>query len=229
MKKVFIATPAYGGNCSILYMRNMIDLVIALSQNGYDSMFYDLSNESLINRARNNLTKKFLDTDSDYLLFIDADQGFNAAGILRMLKEDVDVIGATVPLKEINWKSVKEAILSGQKNIQDFTSVYNVNATEEQVKDLQPNTMFEVNNVGTGLMLIKRHVFEKMIPTTESYFGDQSLNRGEKIYNFWNIGIFNDRLYSEDFYFCAKWKELGGKVYAAPYVGVTHMGTYPFR
>lgn len=229
MKKVFIATPAYGGNCSILYMKNMIDLVFALSAAGYNSMFADLSNESLINRARNNLTKKFLDTDADYLLFIDADEGFSAEGVIKMLKEDVDIIGATVPLKEINWDSVKAAAIAGAEDLQRYTGVYNVNATADQTQGIDPNSMFEVNNVGTGLMLIKRHVFEKMIPITESYRSDQSPNKGETVYNFWNIGIFNNRLLSEDFYFCTKWKELGGKIYAAPYVQVTHMGTYPFR
>jgi hypothetical protein len=34
---------------------------------------------------------------------------------------------------------------------------------------------------------------------------------------------------SEDYYFCKKWQELGGKVYAAPWVQISHFGSYEFK
>jgi hypothetical protein len=230
MSKVLIATPAYGGNCSILYAKCLVDLTFLLQSKGHETSFVDVSNESLINRARNTLTQIFLSKDFDYLLFIDADQGFSAPGVLRMLEEDVDVIGAAVPLKQINWPKVIDAISNGKTDVENYTGVYNVNVVQEQLDAAIPGEKVEVNNVGTGIMLIKRHVFEQMIPITPYYLSNQPINKDTIIYNFWSIEIDEtNRLLSEDYYFCQKWKSLGGKVYVAPYVGVTHMGTYPFK
>jgi hypothetical protein len=36
-------------------------------------------------------------------------------------------------------------------------------------------------------------------------------------------------LLSEDYQFCKLWKESGGKIYLAPYVRVSHAGTYWFK
>jgi hypothetical protein len=33
---------------------------------------------------------------------------------------------------------------------------------------------------------------------------------------------------SEDFYFCRQWQKLGNKVYAAPWIHITHAGEYEF-
>ena len=35
-------------------------------------------------------------------------------------------------------------------------------------------------------------------------------------------------LLSEDYYFCRKWREIGGDVWCAPWVKLTHWGTHPF-
>ena len=81
-------------------------LVMKLTLKGYKVTFNDLYNESLINRARNTLTELFLRSDADYLLFIDGDEGFNADGVIDMIDTGLDVIGAAVPMKAINWANV---------------------------------------------------------------------------------------------------------------------------
>jgi hypothetical protein len=35
-------------------------------------------------------------------------------------------------------------------------------------------------------------------------------------------------LLSEDYHFCRKWREMGGEVFAAPWVKVVHAGEYIF-
>lgn len=235
--RISIATPMYGGVCHGIFMKSMISLTSQLKQLGYEVFYHDLYNESLITRARNSLTELFLRTESDYLLFIDADQGFDAAAVCRMIQEDVDLIGAPVPMKGINWEKVGAAAREGKTDLNRHTSIYNVNITADQKKVLleNPNQKVEVLYVGSGLMLIKRSVFEALKKHVGVYNIDQSgigtIEKGSPIHDFWHTAIDPEskRLLSEDYQFCQLWKNIGGKIYLAPYVRVTHAGTYWFE
>lgn len=237
MAVITVATPMYGGMCSGAYTRSLMALIENLKIKGHTPIYLDLSNESLINRARNTLTEMFLRTPSDYLLFIDADQGFDHNAVIKMIEEDVDIIGAAVPMKAINWERVATAAKEGKENLDRFTALYNVNMSKEQKKAMseKPGEKVEVDYIGTGLLLIKRNVFEVLKEYVGSYRSDQQhiggINFGEAIYDFWKTTIDPDseRLLSEDYYFCKLWKEQGGKIYLAPYVKVVHVGTYWFR
>jgi hypothetical protein len=217
MAHITLATPMYGGVCSGAFMKSVLQLAQAVSNSGHQLNFIDLSNESLITRARNTLTEMFLRSMSDYLLFIDADQGFDAQAVVRMIDENVDLIGAAVPMKAINWARVKKAVLDGKENLEN------------------PNTIAEVDYMGTGLMLISRNVFETIKKDIKQYRCDQpqigSIVFGDPIYDFWQTTIDDEseRLLSEDYQFCKLWKESGGKIYLAPYVRVSHAGTYWFK
>jgi len=237
MKAITIATPMYGGVCHGAYLKSLISLINILGQNGYKVSYIDLANESLITRARNTLTEMFLRTGNDYLLFIDSDQGFNAEAVLKMIQEDLDLVGAAVPMKGINWDNVKKAALEKKEDLSRHTSIYNVNISEEQKKVFRedPSSTLEVDYIGTGLMLISRNVFQKLKEHTPSYKSDQmnsgGIVYGETIYDFWRTGIDpeSNRLLSEDYNFCKMWKSIGGKIYLAPYVKVVHVGTYWFK
>lgn len=237
MKGITIATPMYGGVCHGAYLKSMLNLVAGLSKKGYKVNYQDLSNESLITRARNTLTEMFLRTYNDYLLFIDSDQGFDPDMVIKMIEENEMLVGAAVPMKGINWESVRNAAKNDKKNLSDFTSIYNVNISKEQKEILKqnPGKKVEVDYIGSGLMLIHRNVFQKLKEHTPSYISDQEsvggISYGETVYDFWRTEIDpeSNRLLSEDYNFCKMWKNLGGKIYLAPYVKVVHVGTYWFK
>jgi hypothetical protein len=237
MKSITIATPMYGGICHGAYLKSIINLVNLLSKKGYSVNYSELSNESLITRARNTLTEIFLRTGNDYLLFIDSDQGFNADQVVKMIDENEMLIGAAVPMKGINWERVRAAAKADKENISNFTSIYNVNISNEQKEELKknPTQKVEVDYVGSGLMLIHRNVFQILKEFTPSYRSDQhsigGIEYGETIYDFWRTEIepISKRLLSEDYNFCKIWRDNGGKIYLAPYVKVVHVGTYWFK
>lgn len=235
--KISIATPMYGGVCHGIFLKSLMTLIEQLKSRGHEVLYHDLYNESLITRARNSLTEIFLRSGSDYLVFIDADQGFDAAGVCRMIEEDVDIIGAPVPMKGINWEKVGQAARDGKTDLSKHTAIYNVNINKEQKAMLMenPTEKVEVIYVGTGLVAIKRHVFDLLKTNVGQYRTDQNglgnIQKGDGIYDFWNTGIdsASERLLSEDYQFCQLWKNTGGKIYLAPYVKVTHAGTYWFE
>lgn len=237
MSKILIATPMYGGNCSGVFTKSLFALIDLLRANGHEVMYYDLYNESLITRARNTLTAAFLKTDATHLLFIDADEGFAAEGILKMIQEDVGIIGAPVPMKGINWERVRAAAKEDKQDLDNYTGIYNLNIRNKEDLELlknNPESKIPVHNIGTGLMLIKREVFEQLLDSVETYKSDQptmyNVERDSIVHNFWTISVDeNQRLLSEDYNFCKLWKEKGNEVYIAPYARVMHAGSYWFK
>jgi hypothetical protein len=119
-KKLFIATPMYGGMAHGLYMKACLDLQNIMSKYGVETKFSFLFNESLITRARNYLVDEFLRSDSTHMLFIDADVHFNGQDIVALLALDKDVIGGPYPKKSINWRNVMRTVLKNKDN-EEFT------------------------------------------------------------------------------------------------------------
>ena len=239
MIKLFIATPMYGGMCAGYYMQSIIQLLTTCQANGIDAHFSFMFNESLITRARNSLTQTFLKTECTHLMFIDSDIRFRAEDVIGMIYADKDVLCGIYPKKEINWYAVKNAMDRGVPfdQLKNHTGSFVVNLVdyvgEVTVPVSQP---VEIFNGGTGFMLIKREVFEKMGEVVPSYSNDVvdlsgQMKQMEEIKEFFTTSIEpgTNRLLSEDYHFCRTWREMGGKIYAAPWCQLAHIGTYAFE
>ena len=92
----------------------------------------------------------------------------------------------------------------------------------------------EIWNGGTGFMLIKRKVFDKLKKKLPSYVNDVNIINGKtqnRIVEYFACAIEDgtERLLSEDYYFCMKARQNGIKVHAAPWVQLGHFGTYLFE
>lgn len=230
--KVYIATPMYGGNCKSNYVASLYDLILKLQAQGHQIQYDILTNESLITRARNSIVHNFLKTDFEKLLFIDADQGFNADDIIRMLETDVDIIAAISPMKDINWDLVTKAIGAGESNYLQLSSYFAINP-DPSIETFEISMPLEVINIGTGLMSISRKVFEDLAPTRETYGAHLKgavINKSPEnmVLEFFKTEIEDGVLLSEDYYLCKEWRKLGNKVYAAPWARISHSGDYTF-
>ena len=236
--KIFIATPMYGGQCMGFYTQSLLNLQNVFQRQGYDSVFSFMFNESLIPRARNALVNGFLKTDCTHLFFIDADIKFNAAEVPLMVEADKDIICGIYPKKEINWHSVHEAMKSGvpQEEWKYHTGSFVVNlANYTGSVTVRADEPVEIWNGGTGFMLIKREVFDKLLPVTPKYTNDvldlEGNLKADQIIEYFACSIEpeTNRLLSEDYHFCKEWRDIGGKVWAAPWVNLSHIGTYAFE
>jgi hypothetical protein len=236
--KIFVATPMYGGLCVGGYTVGLLNSVQEFMRNGMQLYYAHLINESLITRARNTLAYDFLNTDATHLMFIDADITFNPEDIVSMVNADKDIICGLYPKKEINWRTVAEAVKSGveYQDLPNYTGSFVVNLVGDALQTTgDVNEPMEIDNGGTGFMLIKRNVFETLKPTVPTYTSDQILivdkNPVKKvIHEFFATSIdeVSNRLLSEDYHFCKIARLAGFKVYAAPWANLIHSGTYNF-
>ena len=133
-KKVFVATPMYGGMCAGYYTQSVMELNMALQKAQIEAQYSFMFNESLITRARNALTNAFLKSDCTHLMFIDSDIKFRSGDIMGMLEADKDLICGIYPKKEINWDSVKKAMDAGVTNdkLKNYTGSFVVNLVDYQ-------------------------------------------------------------------------------------------------
>ena len=59
-RKLFLATPMYGGQCAGMFARSVADLTALCTHYGIGLQMYFLFNESLITRARNYCCDEFV-------------------------------------------------------------------------------------------------------------------------------------------------------------------------
>ena len=237
--KIFVATPMYGGMCAGFYTQAIIQLLTTCQANGVDVEYSFMFNESLITRARNSLTHTFMQTDCSHLMFIDADIKFRAEDVIHMIRADKDILCGIYPKKEINWHSVKAAMDRGVPfdQLKSHTGSFVVNLVNYVGEVTVPiHEPVEIFNGGTGFMLIKREVFDKLGESVPSYSNDVvdlggKMKQSEPIKEFFTTSIEpgTNRLLSEDYHFCRIWRESGGQVHAAPWCQLSHIGTYAFE
>ena len=247
-KRLFVATPMYGGMNHGLYMKACLDLQALCIQYGIAIKFSFLFNESLITRARNYLVDEFLSrSDCTHLLFLDSDINFQPQDVLALLALDKDVIGGPYPKKAIKWKSVKTALNKNpdiepaelEKVAGDF--VFNPVKGTAQFSVTEP---LEVLEIGTGFMLVKREVFDAMnqaypnIRYKPDHVGQAHFDGSRYIHAYFDTvidttdsitGGGSERYLSEDYMFCQMWRKMGGSIWLCPWMRTAHIGTYHFQ
>ena len=229
--RICLSMPVYG-KIDVPFVQCMMAM---LSSTTVIQMWDFLPGDSLVNRARNNLAKRFLDgfpgqdgagnavtVQHDWMLFLDTDLVFRPEDVERLyqlgLKRGPGVYCGAYPIKQLKPKVV-------------FNNMPNC------VPDV--DGIVEVRESGTGFMLIHREVFEKMKEKFRDeieYDVDMGVHTGEPVisWDFFSVGVFFDpdlkrkRFLSEDWYFCQRWRKMGGKVLLDTKISCNHIGTFAY-
>jgi len=210
--KVHISMPCYGGMLTESTFMSFIKWANTARQLGIDWTLETMVNESLISRARNTLTAKFLDMpEATHLFFVDADIGWEPWHLLVLLNRDKDVIAGLYPMKTMPIKWVVNGFDGAETG---------------------PDGLQEVSKAGTGFLLMKKHVFEKLNkhPAVKQYKNDIGLDPkyDQHLKTYFDTAVRQNRYYSEDWTFCENWRDLGGKIYVDKRVLLRHSGSYVF-
>lgn len=231
---LMIATPMYGGLCTGHYVSGLLGTLNTMQTIGMAVYWAQIMNESLITRARNELTRIFLEKGFDYLMFIDADISFDEKAVVSLVAADRDIVCGIYPKKEIDWSKIEQAACSGKENLKDYSGAFVLNMDGDH-QESDEDGVIEVRHGGTGFMLIKRRVLEELMPHVPTYRASSYKDpvTGEYVkpltHEFFATSIdHTGALLSEDYHFCELWRKHGGKVHANPFIKLDHVGTYVY-
>ena len=239
-RKLFIATPMYGGMCNGPYTKSLIELNSLCIKHGVEIQNFFLFNESLITRARNYLVDEFMRGHCTHLLFIDSDIDFNPMDVLALLALDKPISGAPYPKKTIAWEKIYDAVKLGMvddnPNLLEHYSgdyVFNVIAGTTEIQIDQPA---EVMEIGTGFMMVRRDTFEKFREAYPDYSYKPDHNRtvafdgAREIHMYFQalIDPESKRYLSEDYMFCQWCRKIGITIFLCPWMKLKHVGSHIF-
>src|SRR6202041_1327138 len=147
-----VATPCFGGQVSTLYVNSIFTLQRAVRSLSNVRLKIELRDgDALITRARANPMTSFLD----------ADIGFTPDQVFRLIESAADVVAGVYPIKRVNWEKAQRAFAAGRPNVPAASLDYVLEINDPDHVAVV-NGFTRVRYAGTGFLMIRRHVFEKM-------------------------------------------------------------------
>lgn len=210
-RRLFVAIPAHDGRLNIKTSFALCQFMVEAASLGIKVYLSDLSNCSIITMARNALVHEFLKTDATELLFIDSDVVVNPDAILRLMAQSggKDVTAGAYPRRA--------------KDKKFFTDVYYNSAGDVEFE----SSLMRVERVGTGFMLIQRHVIETLVKNHPEWTYENTVT-GEKMSAVFDFQIVNGKYVGEDYLFCDRVRAEGFKVYIDVEISLPHVGSETF-
>jgi hypothetical protein len=236
---ILVATPAFNSMMYTAYAASIHNFHKACRSRNINVSHTYTFNESLITRARNAVCDLFMQHKKfTHLLFLDADIEFESDDIFKLLNFNQPVVGGLYPKKNIKWENIAEFVNKNHKSYVSISDIQHVSReyvfvpTKDHDTDNELIKEFaEVRYTGTGILLVQRHVLEKMM---ESHSNDYYTNENTKFFRFFDVGLKwveeqQTNVYlSEDYWFCERWRELGGKIYLYTKMRCKHWGSMAY-
>lgn len=230
---LFLCTPCYGGLCLETYAGSVLGLQREMLDRGWNMFIDTTENESLIQRARNVSVGRFLKkTECTHFMFIDADIHFDPMAVINLIEAKKDLTVAVYPKKTVMWDHAAEAVKNEDERPLEMLSsslVANFDRNDTKITD----GFVPLLDGPTGFMLFTRDMLEKMYSHYEEDLKvvNDHANRDFDDY----VAVFDcmidpksKRYLSEDYAFCRRWQQMGGKLYADVRTTLGHVGNLTF-
>ncbi len=149
--------------------------------------------------GRNRLVTEFLKSDHDRLVFLDADVTFEPGSLVKLAHYPVDFVGGAY-----RYKNPEERYPVGWLPGDLWTDKYG---------------LMEVDTLPTGFTSFSRNIFETFI---EKYQDRYYVHQNDRQYCFFQMVFADGFMHSDDTWFCKEWRKIGGKVFLAPEIALTH-------
>lgn len=203
--KVMFATPTYDGKFCEDFQLSMEATLDACRAAGVDAAISVIAKDCYVSRARNKLVANFLNSDADALFFLDADVGWPAEAVLRLLHRAEDFVCGIYPKKsdEEDYPVVVHCTLEGYPIVHDG--------------------LISLAGAPTGFMRLSRRCLEAMWKSYRHGLAYQ--DDGQQVLDLFKHGVENGRWWGEDYAFCNRWAAIGGTMWAEPNIDFTHTGT----
>lgn len=188
-RKVMLATTVYG-DPDASYTFSIQASREALHAAGYQTAFYLLQGNCHVDDARNDIATKFLRSDCQWLVFLDADVSWQPEDLVRLCGHDRDLVGGVYPHRsELGQHKMPVRMKHGAL--------------------LEDDGLLEVEGLPTGFMKISRHCLETVAQGCEAFE-----HEGETCRLIFQRTLFHGTRWGGDLHFCNLWRAAGGKLYA---------------
>jgi len=215
MTSVLLATPCKSGYVTVNYMMSLFGTLRNLQESGIKSQTFLDVGKAGIDLPRSMAASYLLNSEHTHLMFLDDDMAWQPELVTRLLSLDLDIVG--VPYRQ---KSPE--------------IMYNMRVADKLVKAEGHPSLLEFEDIATGLLLIKKSVFEAMRDKVE-WVVDHSTQL--KVGMYFRHQVVDDPLanaggksyMSEDLYFCRLARESGFKIIAYVDAETAHTGTLTYK
>lgn len=219
---VLFGIVSYNGGVCREFLPNLIETLSLLGQQGIPSATFMLPGDPYLSKARNRVAYEFLvnNTNCTHLFFLDDDLGWEPAAALRLIEHDVDVVAGVYPKKSDKGEYPAQV------------------DTDDAGNPITHGSLWKAKLAPTGFLCIKRHVLEKMAAKAGMYVDTTAVGSTTPQWNIFDMGWFTPdgerpaqqggivgQFWGEDYYFCRKWRDMGGDVLIDPDIMFTHRGS----
>jgi len=187
-----------------------------LAQMGWLVSLMVHSGDADLGRSRNALAAEFLASPCSHTLLLDQDVSFPPEAICQLVGRDPDIdVVAGIYHQRADYGSYPVRW--------DHSKQYLV-AVDPTTGEPSEDGLLDVEGVPAGFMRLSRRCLERMSAAYESgWYADSSVSTGRAV-SLFEFSVQNHARYSEDIFFCQRWRELGGKVWVDPKLTLTHHG-----
>lgn len=205
---IYIGLPTYDGKLHWKTMSGLIQVARFCGEKRLSVCVDVIPGDAFIGKARNTIVARFLKTDFDDLIFIDADVGFDLAGISALMSAPADIVMGLYRVKDDRLR---------------FPGLI----WEPLTRHPESRRLIKMQNGPAGFMRVKRRVFEKMAEK----WPDEHYPAGDlgEMHDFFPSGREGNHFYGEDIQFCRRAIECGFDLWAVQDINLDHTGPKTFE
>lgn len=204
MKRVFLAIPTLTGKCLPGTELSVQFFEMECASVGWKFTQFRWAQDSLIAHARNVCVAKFMESDCTDMVFLDSDVACGPGVFTRLLSHDADIVAGIYRTKSETERYAVRGIDGGA------------------VQDTHTG-LLEVKDIPFGMVRIRRAVIEKMQHAApDDWFWANHAER-IKCHTLFNTEIKDNTFWGEDYFFCRKWRKLGGRIFVDPEFVLAHV------
>jgi hypothetical protein len=211
MRNIYLATTAYTGNVRVETMQAILHDSQLIARKGWNVNVRVSAGDSILSHARNHFIADFLASPAyTDLVFIDHDVAWEPGALARICGYELDVVAGVYPKRTMP--------LQWPVRVKDGTSL------------VDPETgLMEAEGVPAGFLRLSRRCLQSM---TEHYWHLRyayGAAPGGFCTSLFDFKIIDGAYWGEDFVFCRRWRDMGGRIWVDPNIQFAHCGTWQFQ
>jgi hypothetical protein len=223
---LYIATPTLDGRIHAGCVASVMQIQRMCIEAGVRFTWKVISGNSILPLARNELAKQFLMTEATHMFMIDSDIQVDPRHVMYLLGHDKNISALPCSKREVVWDRLGEFVKAYPQVEPEYYPALIAEgnfSTEDQVFDVDEHGFARVLKVGTGAMMVRREVFEKMMEAEPDNYLETQQGRMHQFFAY-TVDPETRIQYGEDYTFCNKWRKLGGTIDMLLAASTTHHG-----